>query len=535
MSIPNDFQNLVSGIAGASDLQPPKQAMCKHMVDGDGCKDEDASAARNQILKNVRYRPIKLAIVGRPNVGKSALFNRICKKKISIVDEAEGITRDRLYADADYFGHAFEVIDTGGINPQSDVPFQEEIRRQAEIAMIEADVIVMVVDGTVGVTILDELVAKLLLRTGKRVVLAVNKIDDLCKMDLTYPFYALGISRLVAVSATQNFQLAELLEQAFEGIEFSSEEEPKEEAIRIAIVGRPNVGKSTLMNYLLQEERCVVSPIAGTTRDSIDVEIQAEGKRFILIDTAGIRRKKAEHEVVDKFAAIRTARALERADVCVLMIDAERGMTTQEKRIAHEIEELGKGCILIFNKWDLVKGYRMEHCLKSVQIDVPFLSHCPTVFSSAVTGRRLENFFKDVVAVHEQQNRRITTGQLNKFIEKVVQKYHPPMIDGKRMRIYYMAQVDVQPPRFVMFVNNPTLMVDSYKKYMINQFRETYGFSGSPIKFFLKGRKTKVDNEEENVPEEENDDTELTFFQDFSLDEECTEEQLAALDPSYFS
>lgn len=478
-------------------------------------------------------RRLKLAIVGRPNVGKSALFNRICKKKIAIVDEAEGITRDRLYADAEHFGHPFEVIDTGGINPQSEIPFQEEIRRQAEIAMVEADVIVMVVDGTVGVTLLDELVARLLLRTGKRIVLAVNKIDDLSKMDLLYPFYALGISRIVAVSATQNFQLAELLEEAFEGIELPPEEAEKEEMIRIAIVGRPNVGKSTLMNHLLQEERCVVSPIAGTTRDSIDVEIQAEGKRFLLIDTAGIRRKRAEHEVVDKFAAIRTARALERADVCVLVIDAVRGMTTQEKRIAREIEALGKGCILIFNKWDLVKGFRMEHCLKSVQIDLPFLSHCPTLFSSALTGRRLETFFQEVASVYEQQNRRITTGQLNKFVEKVVQQYHPPMLDGKRLRIYYMAQVDVQPPRFVLFVNNVHLMVDSYKKYMINQFREAYGFLGAPIKFFLKGRKTKED--ESAAPAVEEEETEITFFEDFSLDEECSDEELAALDPSYFS
>lgn len=482
---------------------------------------------------------LKLALVGRPNVGKSALFNRICKNRIAIVDEAEGVTRDRLYADAEIFGKPFEVIDTGGINPNSEVPFQEEIRRQTEIAIEEADVLVMVVDGTVGITALDEFVARLLLRTGKRLVLAVNKIDDFSKMENVYPFYSLGISRIVAVSATQSFQIAELLEEAFQEIAFPESLEEENQSIRVAVVGRPNVGKSTLVNYLLDEERCVVSPIAGTTRDSIDVEIEVDGKRFTLIDTAGIRRKKAEHEVVDKFAAIRTQRALDRADICVLMLDAERGMTSQDKRIAREIEELGKGCVILFNKWDTVKGFRMEHCLKSMHIDVPFLAHCPTLFVSAKDGRNLEKLFNLIAQVHEQQNRRITTGQLNKFVEKVVQKYHPAMIDGKRLRIYYMAQVDVQPPRFVMFVNNPELMVDTYTKYMINQFRETYGFTGSPIKFFLKGRKTKEKTEaSDRIPTENKlSAEEPEELEEFVFEEDLSESQedCLNLDPSYFN
>ncbi len=480
---------------------------------------------------------LKLALVGRPNVGKSALFNRICKNRIAIVDEAEGVTRDRLYANADFFGQPFEVIDTGGINPNSDVPFQEEIRRQTEIAIVEADVIVMVVDATVGVTVLDEFVARLLLRTGKRLVIAVNKVDDLSKMENVYPFYALGISRIVAVSATQSFQMAELLEEAFEGTPFPPAEPEEDKPIRIAVVGRPNVGKSTLVNYLLDEERCVVSPIAGTTRDSIDVDILADGKKFTLIDTAGVRRKKAEHEVVDKFAAIRTERAIDRADICVLMLDAERGMTNQDKRIAHQIEELGKGCVILFNKWDTVKGYRMEHCLRSMHIDASFLAHCPTLFVSAQTGRHLEKLFTLITDVHEQQNRRITTGQLNKFIEKVVQKYHPPMIDGKRLRIYYMAQVDVQPPRFVMFVNNPELMVDTYIKYMINQFRESYGFIGSPIKFFLKGRKIKEKSSDPSSPSLKNSfaNKEPGEVEEFVFEEDLSEEEMSHLDPSYFN
>ncbi len=484
----------------------------------------------------------KLALVGRPNVGKSALFNRISKKRIAIVDEAEGITRDRLYAEADCFGKPFEVIDTGGINPQSEIPFQEEIRRQAEIAIEEADIIVLVVDVTVGITTLDEFVARLLLRTGKPLLLAVNKVDDRFKLDQIYPFYSLGIARVVGVSATQNFQIAELLEEAFKDFQLPEEQAVKNPSIHVAILGRPNVGKSTIVNYLLDEERCVVSPIAGTTRDSIDVEVLSGEDHFTLIDTAGIRRKAAEHETVDKFAAVRTQRALERADVCVLVIDADRGITTQEKRIAREIETQGKGCILLFNKWDLVKGFRMEHCRKSFEIDTPFLNHCPMLFVSGKTGRNLDQLFKAVKEVHEQQNRRITTGQLNRFVEKAVQKYHPPMLEGgKRLRIFYLAQVDVQPPRFIVFVNNPKLMSDTYKKYLTNQFRETYGFLGSPIQFFLKGRNTKEDKGEKPSPSPSQpletlaENEEFVFETgDFVEDAELSEEEISKLDPSYF-
>lgn len=484
--------------------------------------------------RDLMSKTIKLALVGRPNVGKSALFNRICKKRIAIVDEAEGVTRDRLYAEADFFGRPFLVIDTGGIHPDTTVPFQEEIRRQAEIAIEEANVIVMVVDVTVGITPLDEFVARLLLRTRKPVILAVNKVDDFSKIDLTYPFYSLGIGHLVGVSAIHNFQIAELLEAAFEGVSFSEEEPPQESKIHVAIVGRPNVGKSTIVNHLLNEERCVVSPIAGTTRDSIDIDLTVGEDKFTLIDTAGIRRKKAEHEAVDKFAAVRTERALERADVCVLVLDAERGMTIQEKRIAHEIEEQGKGCVVVFNKWDLVKGFRMEHCRKSFEIDVPFFNHCPILFASGLTGRNLDQLFSAVKQVHEQQNRRITTGQLNKFVEKAIQKYHPPMLEGgKRLRIFYLAQVDIQPPRFVLFVNNPQLMSDTYKKYLINQFREAYGFLGSPIKFFLKGRNTKKDREETPHSPKSTSLEELDEF--IFEDEEVSDEELReTLDPSYF-
>lgn len=436
----------------------------------------------------------KLAIVGRPNVGKSALFNRICKQKIAIVDEAEGITRDRLYADSDLFGFHFQVIDTGGINPRSKVAFNEEIKRQAEIAIEEADTIIQVVDGLVGITDLDKEVSNILLQTKKPVCLAVNKIDNLSQVSLMHQFYSLGISKLIPVSAAQGWQIAELLEAAFADVPLAKEEKSEEEitnTIKVAVVGRPNVGKSSLVNYVLDEERCIVSPIPGTTRDSIDISFTLDDQLYTLIDTAGIRRKRAEHEVVDKFAAIRTDRAIERADLCILMLDVQEGMTAQDKKIANRIEEAGKGCIILFNKWDLIKGFRMEHVLKTVEEEVPFLKHCPKLFTSATTGRNIDKIFGLIQEVHRNSLQRVTTHQLNKFITLALQRNHPPMIQGKRLRIYYMAQVDVQPPKFIVFVNYPNLMIESYKKYLYNQFRETYAFTGVPIRMFLKGKEKK--------------------------------------------
>ena len=268
----------------------------------------------------------------------------------------------------------------------------------------------------------------------------------------------------------------------------SEEEETDSDTIRVALIGRANVGKSTLVNHLLQEKRCVVSPIAGTTRDSIDIEVTHDDQRYTLIDTAGIRRKKAEHEVVDKFAAIRTKKAIERADVCVLMLDAREGMTHQEKRIARDIEKQGKGLVLLFNKWDLVEGFRMEHCLKSIREEIPFIQYCPAFMISAQTGRNTEMLFPTIQGVYSQLSHRISTGELNRFIERAMQKFHPPMLTGKRLRIYYMAQVASHPPHFVYFVNRPDLMIDSYKKYLSNQFRAFYHFTGAPLHFSLRGK-----------------------------------------------
>ena len=422
----------------------------------------------------------KIAIVGRPNVGKSALFNRIVGKRIAIVDEAEGVTRDRLYGTSDLFGRDFEVIDTGGIDARSGALFNDEVKRQAEVAIEEGDGLIMVVDAHIGMTDLDLELSRILKRKKKPLVLAINKVDNAQMEDLVHQFHGLGIETMIPVSAIQGRYIAELLEPVVSAIPEGEIEE--DDAIKVAIVGRPNVGKSTLVNTLLDEERCIVSPIAGTTRDSIDTHLDG----MTLIDTAGIRRKKSEHEVVDKFAYIRTERAIERADICVLMLDSEQGMTTQDKKIANQIEEAGKACILLFNKWDLMKNVRMEHCLHDLRKEERFLAYCPVLFGSANTGRNVEKLIDLVKEVAEEQKKRISTSRLNKFIIEAMQANHPPMMNAKRLRIYYMTQIGQG--RFLLFVNYPDLMAKSYQRYIYNRFREAFGFKGCPITFELRQR-----------------------------------------------
>lgn len=430
----------------------------------------------------------KIAIVGRPNVGKSALFNAICKKRISIVDEQEGITRDRLYSRTDFFGYPFEIIDTGGIEVHSNADFIKEIKQQAEIAIEEADSIIMVVDAKVGVQPLDVEVAKILHSKDKPICLAINKIDNPNDLIFTHQFSQLGIPKMTPVSASHGFQIAELLESALVSFDKNERPEEKQELTKIAIVGRPNVGKSLLLNALLGEERSIVSPIAGTTRDAIDTTIAFNGKEYLLIDTAGIRRKQKEKEVVEKFAAIRSEQALERADIIILVMDAMQGMTSEEKRIASLIEKEEKGCLLLFNKWDLVKGFRMEHCLKSIEEEVPFFSHCPKIFMSAKTGRNLDKIFPAIEKIQHSMTNRIPTPALNKCLVQAMQKYHPAVIKGKRLRIYYMAQVDISPPRFLLFVNIPSLMEANYKKYLVSQLRKSFDFEGVPLMLELRGK-----------------------------------------------
>lgn len=439
-------------------------------------------------LRILMKKLFTLALVGRPNVGKSSLFNRICRKRISIVDSKPGVTRDRIYGKADLFGMPFDVIDTGGIDPKSDMPFNEKILLQAEIAMQEADTIVMVADAKEGPTALDAEIVRLLRKTNKPLVLAVNKVDGPSCGEGLYAFHSLGMPKIVPVSAAQGSSIAELLEAAFEGFVWDEEEEERDEGIKVAIVGRPNVGKSTLLNFLLHEDRSIVSDIPGTTRDPIDATLQIAGKTYTLVDTAGIRKKKSEKDVIDKFAFIRTQSAIEKCDVCLLVVDARYGLSTEEKRIASYLEEEKKSCILLLNKWDLVKGFRMEHATRAIREEAPFLEHCPMIPISALTGRNLEKLFPTILQVHEQRYQKLTTPELNKFIEGCLQRYHPPQISGKRLRIYYMTQTEDSPPRFIIFVNYRELMTDTYKKYLINQFREKYGFSGCPISFDLRGK-----------------------------------------------
>lgn len=435
----------------------------------------------------------KIAIVGRPNVGKSALFNRIVGKRIAIVDEAEGVTRDRLYSEGDHFGRPFTAIDTGGIHSRSEALFNDEIKLQAEIAIQEADSLILVVDGQIGLTLLDEEVAKILHRTKKPVTLAVNKVDSPDQQDLLTPFYALGFKDPVPVSASHGWQIAELLDRALAPLPPQQfvEEGPD---CKVAIIGRPNVGKSSLINKILNDKRCIVSPIPGTTRDSIDIPLQYGDKRYILIDTAGIRNKKSEKEAVDKFALIRAERAIERADICLIVIDIIEGLTRQEKRILNLVEEAGKPCILLINKWDLNEGMRMEHYKMGVEGEATFLEHCPKIFISALQGRNIDQIFPEIEATLAQ-NERITTHKLNSFVEKALQRNHPAMIGGKRLRIFYMTQISQHPPTFLLFVNYPTLMQDSYKRYLINQFRELWPFKGYPVRFDLKKREQKNSRE----------------------------------------
>jgi len=440
---------------------------------------------------------IKIALVGRPNVGKSALFNRLCGQRLAITSDLAGTTRDRISGIADCFGTRCLLLDTGGLDDGGGIDFFEEIKQQTNQAIEEADSLIMVVDGQSAPLHQDLEIARALLKTKKPLYLAVNKLDHVGQQLQLHMFHSLGISSIHAVSALHGFQVVELLQAALRGAQTSllSNQKIKEstpsrsqEGLRVALIGRPNVGKSTLLNYILQDERSIVSPIAGTTRDSIDVTVHIHDSLWTFIDTAGIRKKRSEHAPVDKFAALRTESAIERSDVCLLLLDAEVGLTALDAQILQLVERAGKSCVLLFNKWDLVRGFRMEHCLKSLHFDHSFVQNLPTLFISSRSGRNVEKIFPLVEEAARANCRRISTGNLNRFIEKTVQRYHPPAIGGKRLRIYYLTQVSQMPPHFVLFVNRPSLMEESYKRYLINQIRAEYGFGAVPFRLTLRAK-----------------------------------------------
>lgn len=431
----------------------------------------------------------KIALIGRPNVGKSALFNRICQKRIAIVDEEEGVTRDRLYAPIEFLEKSAALIDTGGIDPYSNRDVNQQVLAQSKKALDEADFVIMVVDAIVGPTLLDKEIARLLLQYDKKIVLAINKVDDPSKEDLAHRFYSLGVQELVTVSAAHGHNIKTLMEKIFCHVP-QQEKISDQKEIKVALIGKTNVGKSTLFNALINEERAVVSPKAATTRDSINTLVTYEGNRYIFIDTAGIRKKSKEETVIEKFASIRTEEAIYRADICLIMIDSLVGMTTFDKRIIHEIEKAKKGAIFIINKWDLIKDVPMEHYRNAVKKMVPYF-HYPICFISAQTKRNISEIFPLIDAVKQNLLQTISTPDLNKFIQKCMQKYAPPQIDGKRLRIYYLIQKSVNPQVFLLFVNYADLLLPTYKKYLINAFRKEYGFKGVPILFQVRNRLQK--------------------------------------------
>ncbi len=379
---------------------------------------------------------------------------------------------------------------------RKDDPYGDLIVRQAKIAIEEADSIIMVVDGKSSPLDLDMQVASLLHRSKKPVCLAINKIDHIALQDTLYEFACLGIEKMIPVSAIHGYQIAELIEAALADISAPRGEVEESPFPNIAIVGRPNVGKSTLLNALVGDDRSIVSPLAGTTRDSIDSEVLFKDKTYIFIDTAGIKKKQKEKEVVEKYAHIRTEGAIERSSVCLLMIDAMQGMTSEEKKIAKMIEEAKKSCIVLINKWDLTHGMRMEHTLKGIEEEVPFLANCPKICISALTKRNLDKIFYTIDEVLKAYEKRVSTGQLNKCLVKALQLCHPTVLGGRRLRIYYMTQVDIKPPHFVLFVNSPKLCQPTYEKYLINTLRDTFGFKGVPLTFQLKAKAPQKTREE---------------------------------------
>ena len=435
-------------------------------------------------------KPI-LAVVGRPNVGKSTFFNRIIGERKAIVEDVPGVTRDRIYAETEWNGREFAIIDTGGIEASTDDPILSQMRDQAVVAMDMADLILFMVDGKEGLTTADIEVGAILRRTGKKVILVVNKIDNPSKMpDTIYDFYELGLGEPIPISSANMLNIGDLLDEIVSGFP-DKDYEADEENIKLAIIGKPNVGKSSLVNALTKENRVIVSPIAGTTRDSIDTPFSFEGNDFTLIDTAGLRRRSKVYDSIEKFSVIRAIAAIERCDICILMIDAMEGITEQDKKIAGIAHEAGKGMMIVINKWDLVEKETntMRDYERKVRSELLFASYAPILFTSVLQGRRIYDILRKAAAIQEIRMRRITTGKLNNLIEDAVMMRQPPSDKGKRLKIYYAAQIGVAPPLFSFNINSRKLMHFSYARYLENRLREAYDFEGTSVKFVYNEKK----------------------------------------------
>ena len=435
-----------------------------------------------------------VAIVGRPNVGKSTLFNVLAGEMISIVKDTPGVTRDRIYANVTWLDREFTMIDTGGIEPDSRDIILSQMREQAQIAIDTADVIIFLTDVKQGLVDSDSKVADMLRRSGKPVVLVVNKVDSFDKyMADVYEFYNLGIGDPFPVSAASRLGIGDMLDEVIKYFPEVKEEEEEDDRPRIAIVGKPNVGKSSIINKLLGENRVIVSDIAGTTRDAIDTEIKHNGKEYVFIDTAGLRRKNKIKEEIERYSIIRTVTAVERADVVLMVIDATEGITEQDAKIAGIAHERGKGIIIVVNKWDAIEknDKTMNEFEKDIRQTLSYMPYAEIMYVSAVTGQRLQKLYEMIDVVMENQTLRVATGVLNEIMAEAVAMQQPPSDKGKRLKLYYITQVSVKPPTFVIFVNDKELMHFSYTRYLENKIREAFGFKGTSLKFFIRERKEK--------------------------------------------
>ena len=435
-------------------------------------------------------KPI-VAVVGRPNVGKSTLFNKLCGQRLAIVEDTPGITRDRIFANCEWNGHEFLLVDTGGIEPDNDAGLLGHIRRQAELAIETAQCIIFVTDLRGGVTASDEDIARLLMRSGKPVVLAVNKCDALGEPPIElYDFYALGLGEPYPVSSVHGHGTGDLLEEVCGHLTFEDEDAQESDRIPVAVIGRPNVGKSSLVNHILGEERMIVANEAGTTRDAVDSDVDNRYGKFTFIDTAGLRKRGKVEDGVERYSVLRSLAAVERAKVCVIMIDATEGFTEQDSKVAGFAHEQGKACIIAVNKWDAVEkdDKTMDATRKKLMDDFSFMSYAPIIFISAKTGQRVDRLFELIQYVDSQNALRITTGMLNDLLARATARVQPPSDKGKRLKIFYMTQASTRPPTFVAFVNSRQLFHFSYQRYLENQIRETFGLEGTPVRLLIRER-----------------------------------------------